>query len=163
MPPNSATPNGWCRWRPAALRLPVDSAAAQQPCDSQRMASFRPAALRFLADGASPPNSPATPSGYCRHYPTALRSPQQTPASLSLAVPVAPASALPAPCVSQLPRRTAPCQLRVKRRAVCSPSASGHGNKLPSRIPRGASDRKKATSRQYIAAMYPNKANRGKN
>ena len=93
-PPNSATPNGWRR-RSAALRLPVDS--------------------------ASPPSSPATPSGCRRHYPAALRSPQRTPASLSLVVPVAPASALPAPCVSLLPRRTAPCQLRVKWCAVCSP------------------------------------------
>lgn len=107
-PPNSATPNGW-RCRSAALRLPVDSAAAaQQPRDSQRTALHRPAALQ-------------PPSGCRRHYPAALRSPQRTPASLSLAAPVAPASALPAPCVSLLTRRTAPCQLRVKWRAVCSP------------------------------------------
>lgn len=82
----------------------------------------RSAAPRFPADSASPPSSPATPSGCRRHYPAALRSPpQRTPASLSLVVPVAPASALPAPCVSLLPRRTAPCQLRVKWCAVCSP------------------------------------------
>lgn len=81
----------------------------------------RPTTLRFPADSASPPSSPATPSGCRRHYPAALRSPQRTPASLSLVVPVAPASALPAPCVSLLPRRTAPCQLRVKWCAVCSP------------------------------------------
>ena len=67
---------------------------AQQPCNPQRMSSTLP-------------GSPSIP--------------QRTPASLSLAVPVAPASALPAPCVSPLTRRTAPCQLRVKWRAVCSP------------------------------------------
>lgn len=43
------------------------------------------------------------------------------------------------------------------------PSASEHGNELPSCIPREAPDRKKDTSRQYIAAMYSNKANHGKN
>ena len=106
-PPNSATPNGWRR-RPTALRLSVDSAAAQLPCE-------------FRWTAPLPPSSPATPSGCRRHYPAALRSPQRTPASLSLAAPVAPASALPAPCVSLLTRRTAPCQLRVKWRAVCSP------------------------------------------
>lgn len=148
-PPNSTTPNGWRRRRPTASRIPVDSVAAvQQPRDSQRTVLHCPAALQ-------PQRMSSTLSG---------RSsiPQRTPASLSLAVPVAPASALPAPCVSLLPRRTAPCQLRVKRRGVF-PSASGHGNKSPSRIPREASDRKKDTSRQYIAAMYSNKANHGKN
>lgn len=152
---------GWHRRRPTARPLTV-GAAARRPCD-------------FRWTAPPPPNNPAIPSGQrftaqkscnfsgCRrHYPAALRSPQRTPASLSLAVPVAPASALPAPCVSLLPRRTAPCQLRVKRRGVF-PSASGHGNKSPSRIPREASDRKKDTSRQYIAAMYSNNANHGKN
>lgn len=69
--------------------------AAQQPCNPQRMSSTLP-------------GSSSIP-------------PQRTPASLSLVVPVAPASALPASCVSLLPRRTAPCQLRVKWCAVCSP------------------------------------------
>lgn len=80
----------------------------------------RPTTPRFLADGASPPSSPAPPADVVD---TARRpfNPQRTPVSLSLAEPVAPASSLPAPCVSPLPRRTAPCQLRVKRRAVCSP------------------------------------------
>ncbi len=108
MPSNSATPNGWRRRRSVALRLPVDSAAAaQQPCDSQRTALHRPAALHPPADVADTTRRPF--------------GPQRTPASLLLAVPVVPAFALPAPCVSLLPRRTAPCQLRVKRRAVCSP------------------------------------------
>lgn len=82
-PPNSATPNGHRRRRPAALQPPADAVDT----------------TRQLFD--SPP--------------------QRMPASLSLAVPVAPASALSAPYVSLLPRRTVPCQLRVKRRAVCSP------------------------------------------
>lgn len=120
-PPNSATPNGWRR-RSAALRLPVDSASPPNClATSGGQRRSRPTTLRFPADSASPPSSPATPSGCRRHYPAALRSPQRTPASLSLVVPVAPASALPAPCVSLLPRRTAPCQLRVKWCAVCSP------------------------------------------
>lgn len=153
---------GWRRRRPTARPLTDGADVAQYPRD-------------FRWTASPPPNNPAIPSGQrftaqqscnfsgCRrHYPAALRSPQRTPASLSLAVPVAPASALPAPCVSLLPRRTAPCQLRVKRRGVL-PSASGHGNKSPSRIPREASDRKKDTSRQYIAAMYSNNANHGKN
>lgn len=90
-----ATSGGQRRRRPTALRVSVDSAAAaQQPRDSQRMSSTLPGSSSI---------------------------PQRTPASLSLAVPVAPASALPAPCVSLLPRRTAPCQLCVKWRAVCSP------------------------------------------
>lgn len=110
-PPNSATPNGWRRRRSAALRLPVDGASplsSLASSDGQRRC--RPTTPRFPADSASPLSSPAAPSGCRRHYPAALRSPQRTPASLSLAVPVAPASALPAPC-----------QLRVKWRAVCFP------------------------------------------
>lgn len=95
MPSNSATPNGWRRRRPAALRFPTD--------------------------GASPPSSPAPPPADVADTTRRPFGPQRTPASLLLAVPVVPAFALPAPCVSLLPRRTAPCQLRVKRRAVCSP------------------------------------------
>lgn len=122
-PPNSATPNGHRRRRSAALRLPVDSAdTAQLPCE-------------FRWTSPLPLNSPAIPSGRrftaqqpCnpQRMPSTLPGsssipPQRMPASLSLAVPVAPASALSAPYVSLLLRRTVPCQLRVKRRAVCSP------------------------------------------
>ena len=165
---------GWHRCRPTARPL-TDGAAARQPCD------FRWTALPLLSSPAIPNGRRLTAHQPCDsqqtalHRPAALHppadvvdttrrsfDPQRTPASLSLAEPVAPASSLPAPCVSLLPRRTAPCQLRVKRRAMYS-AVPGHGNKSPSCIPREASDRKKATSRQYIAAMYPNKANRGKN
>ena len=167
---------GWYRRRPTARPLTVGAAArrpcdfrwtaspplnnpaipngrrltAQQPRDSQRTAFRRPTVLHPpLADVVDTTRRPFDP-------------PQRTPTSLSLVVPVVPASVLPAPCVSLLPRRTAPCQLRVKRRAMYS-AVPGHGNKSPSCIPQGASDRKKDTSRQYIAAMYSDKANHGKN
>lgn len=111
---------GWHRRRPTARPLTV-GAAARRPCD-----------FRWTAP---PPNCLASSGGQRRCRPAALQPPadvvdttrqpfdppQRTPASLSLAAPVAPASALPAPCVSLLTRRTAPCQLRVKWRAVCSP------------------------------------------
>lgn len=67
---------------------------AQQPCDSQRTALRRPVALH-------------PPSGCCRHYPAVLRPPQRTPASLSLAGPVVPASALPALRLAAVPPNSA--------------------------------------------------------
>ena len=148
-PPNSATPNGWRR-RSAALRLPVDSVdAARQPRDSQRTASHRPTALhpqRMLSTLPGSSSIPPADAGLIVAGCTRGASIRATSALRLAAAP--PNSALPAAC------QTA--------RGVF-PSASGHGNKSPSRIPRGASDRKKATSRQYIAAMYSNKANHGKN
>lgn len=162
-PPNSATPNGWRR-RSAALRLPVDSASPPNClATSGGQRRSRPTTLRFPADSASPPSSPATPSGCRRHYPAALRSP---PADAGLIVAGctrgASIRATGALRLASAPPNSALPAARQMVRGVF-PSASGHGNKSPSRIPQEASDRKKDTSRQYIAAMYSNKANHGKN
>lgn len=98
---------GWHRRHPTARPLTDGAGVAQYPRD-------------FRWTASPPPNNPAIPSGQ-RFTPQQPCNPQRTSASLSLAVPVVPASALPSPCVSLLTRRTAPCQLRVKWRAVCSP------------------------------------------
>lgn len=150
-PPNSATPNGWCRCRPTASRLPVDSAAAaQQLRDSQRTALHRPTVLH-------PPLS-----GCCRHYPAALRPPADVGIIVAGCTRGASIRATGALRLAvALPNR-ALLAARQTARGVF-PSASGHGNISPSCIPREASDRKKDTSRQYIAAMYSNNANHGKN
>lgn len=168
---------GQRRRRPAAPRFPADSASPPSSlATSGGQRRRRSAAPRFPTDGVSPLNNPRDSQRTALHRPTVLHppladvvdttrrpfDPRRTPTLLSLVVPVVPAYVLPAPCVSLLPRRTATCQLRVKRCGVF-PSASGHGNKSPSRIPQEAADRKKDTSRQYIAAMYSNKANHGKN
>lgn len=153
---------GWHRRRPTARFLTVGAAAARQPCGFQWTAPTPPNCLASSGGQRRCRSAAPQPQRMSSTLPGRSSIPQRTPASLSLAVPVAPASALPAPCVSLLPRRTAPCRLRVKRRGLF-PSASGHGNKSPLCIPREASDRKKDTSRQYISAMYSNKANHGKN
>ena len=69
MSSNSLATSGGQRLRPAALRLPVDSvAAAQQPRNSQRTASYRSAALhpsqRMLS---TLPGGPSTLSGRRHH------------------------------------------------------------------------------------------------
>lgn len=76
------------------------------PRDSQRTASHRPTALHPPADVVDTTRRPFDP--------------QRTPASLSLAEPVVPASALPAPCVSPRPaeQRLVSC---VSKGARCIP------------------------------------------
>ena len=108
MPPNClATSGGQRRCRPAALRFPTDSvAAAQQPCDSQRrrFTVQQPCTPQRML--STLPGGPSTPSGrrrHCRWLDLWCQHPRYRR------------------CVSLLSRRTAPCQLRVKRRAVCSP------------------------------------------
>lgn len=144
---------GWHRRRPTARPLTVGVDVVQQPCDF-RWTAPPPSSLaasggqrcrcsaapQFPTDGVLPLSSPAIPRDGASppSSPSPLPAdvvdttrrpfdPQRTPASLSLAAPVVPASVLPAPCVSLLPRRTAPCQLRVKRRAMYS-AVPGHGN-----------------------------------
>lgn len=124
--------------------------AAQQPCDSQRTALRRPAALQPPADVVDTTRQlfdpPPADAGLIVAGCTRGASIRATGALRLASAP--PNSALPA--------------ARQMVRGVF-PSASGHGNKSPSRIPQEASDRKKDTSRQYISAMYSNKANHGKN
>lgn len=137
-------------------------AAAQQPRDSQRTASHRSTIPRFPADGASPLSSPAPPSGCCRHYPAALRPPADVGIIVAGCTRGASIRATGALRLAVALPNSALLAASQTARGVFS-SASGHGNISPSCIPREASDRKKDTSRQYIAAMYSNKANHGKN
>ena len=121
----------------------------------------RPTA-RPLTDGASLPSSPATPADVV----DTTRPLFDPPADAGLIVTgctrgasIRATGALR--LAVALPNR-ALLAARQTARGVF-PSASGHGNISPSCIPREASDRKKDTSRQYIAAMYSNNANHGKN
>lgn len=126
---------------------------------------------------ASPPSNSATPNGHRRRRPAALQPPADAvdttrqlfdspPAYAGLIVAGctrgASIRAIGALRLAAAPPNSALPAARQTARGVF-PSASEHGNELPSCIPREAPDRKKDTSRQYIAAMYSNKANHGKN
>ena len=141
---------GWHRRRPTARPLTVGVDVAQQPRDFRWTALHRPTVLH-------PPLS-----GCCRHYPAALRPPADVGIIVAGCTRGASIRATGALRLAvALPNR-ALLAARQTARGVF-PSASGHGNISPSCIPREASDRKKDTSRQYIAAMYSNNANHGKN
>ncbi len=161
-PPNSATPNGWRR-RSAALRLPVDSASPPNClATSGGQRRSRPTTLRFPADSASPPSSPATPADVVDTTRQLFDPPADAGLIVAGCTRGASIRATGALRLASAPPNSALPAARQMVRGVF-PSASGHGNKSPSRIPQEASDRKKDTSRQYISAMYSNKANHGKN
>lgn len=168
---------GWHRCRPTARPLTDGADAARQPCD-------------FRWTAPPPPSSPAIPNGrrFTAQQPCTPPAdvadttrqpfdPQRMSSTLpgSSSIPPADAGLIVAGCtrgasiratgalrLASAPPNSALPAARQMVRGVF-PSASGHGNKSPSRIPQEASDRKKDTSRQYISAMYSNKANHGKN
>lgn len=141
-PPNSATPNGWRR-RSAALRLPVDSAAAaQQPRDSQRTASHRS-------------TTPAIPSG--RRF-----TAQQSCTPLADVVdttrrpfdPLADADIIVAGCTRGA---------SIRATGALHLAAAPPNSALPAARQTARLVLLGVWSWQYISAMYSNKANHGKN
>lgn len=142
-PPNSATPNGWRR-RSAALRLPVDSAAAaQQPRDSQRTASHRsttpaiPSGRRFTAQqSCTPPLADVVDT---------TRRPFD---------PLADADIIVAGCTRGA---------SIRATGALHLAAAPPNSALPAARQTARLVLLGVWSWQYISAMYSNKANHGKN